>query len=460
MPSSSGSPTKLTTRISDEAPRSATILSRQHVNGGAIPTYNLKVGGVIVPNVSLEELFDFISPQDLEAFENASFKRENDEMDMIQQALYMAKRRPGRPRKDRTLSGTGSTTSREESAASSRGISPKPEVATTTRRFGRPRPDYTGLYPKRGRRGPLQAGSSSRADFPNKQRSIDSERDLPRTAASLSLDDKPKRRRLDHSKSRSRLRGSHTPSSSAGGSRSYSSDVAATNGYNTTSRGKLPDKVETPEPLIPLSSLRAGASAMSNRSSSTASSTVASSTSPSAQLAAEMSRSRQPTSPIPKTASAIKQVSASASSTTSSSTGSASRSGSDSISRCKQDTQPLKAPAQALFTNPEDAEYAEDSEAESSTVSSSSPSSSDSDQGSYEIERILSHHFSDPRTHPPELGKKPVMLYQVIWAGYDETTWEPEESFDDKTIVARYLKGVREASQGSRGKGEGRGLGG
>lgn len=39
------------------------------------------------------------------------------------------------------------------------------------------------------------------------------------------------------------------------------------------------------------------------------------------------------------------------------------------------------------------------------------------------IEGILDHHLSDPRTHPPEFGDKPVMLYQVKWEGYEEPTW-------------------------------------
>ncbi|KAK5174825.1 uncharacterized protein LTR77_001908 [Saxophila tyrrhenica] len=56
----------------------------------------------------------------------------------------------------------------------------------------------------------------------------------------------------------------------------------------------------------------------------------------------------------------------------------------------------------------------------------------------YEVERITAHHLSDPRTHPPGLGKKPVMLYQVKWKGYRDMTWEPATSFADKGILNAY----------------------
>ena len=39
------------------------------------------------------------------------------------------------------------------------------------------------------------------------------------------------------------------------------------------------------------------------------------------------------------------------------------------------------------------------------------------------IEAVLVHSWSDPRTHPAALGTKPVMLYQVKWQGYEDPTW-------------------------------------
>ena len=58
----------------------------------------------------------------------------------------------------------------------------------------------------------------------------------------------------------------------------------------------------------------------------------------------------------------------------------------------------------------------------------------------YEVERILGHHTSDPRTHPSELGSKPVMLYRVKWRGYEEPTWEPISSFEESSMLQAYNK--------------------
>ena len=62
------------------------------------------------------------------------------------------------------------------------------------------------------------------------------------------------------------------------------------------------------------------------------------------------------------------------------------------------------------------------------------------DEDEYEVEGIVGHHLSDPRTHPPELGHKPVMLYRVKWKGFEELTWEPATSFEDISILQTYNK--------------------
>ncbi|KAH9825507.1 chromo domain-containing protein 2, partial [Teratosphaeria destructans] len=60
----------------------------------------------------------------------------------------------------------------------------------------------------------------------------------------------------------------------------------------------------------------------------------------------------------------------------------------------------------------------------------------------YEIEAILAHELSDPRTHGPDLGAEAVMLYLVKWKGYQNPTWEPVGSFDDLGVVNEYRVGV------------------
>ena len=57
------------------------------------------------------------------------------------------------------------------------------------------------------------------------------------------------------------------------------------------------------------------------------------------------------------------------------------------------------------------------------------------EEDEYEVEAIIGHHLSDPRTHPPKLGKKPVMLYRVKWKGWDDPTWEPASSFGGDTVL-------------------------
>lgn len=52
--------------------------------------------------------------------------------------------------------------------------------------------------------------------------------------------------------------------------------------------------------------------------------------------------------------------------------------------------------------------------------------------------------MSDPRTHDPEFGDQPVMLYQVKWVGWAEPSWEPIESFDDLELVREYMAGAEE----------------
>ncbi|KAK5699120.1 hypothetical protein LTR97_006769 [Elasticomyces elasticus] len=62
----------------------------------------------------------------------------------------------------------------------------------------------------------------------------------------------------------------------------------------------------------------------------------------------------------------------------------------------------------------------------------------ETEDGSYMVEAIVAHHLSDPRTHAAEFGKQPVMLYKVKWKGYEGFTWEPSDSFEDRSIVRTY----------------------
>ncbi|GAB7341799.1 hypothetical protein MBLNU457_g0127t1 [Dothideomycetes sp. NU457] len=89
---------------------------------------------------------------------------------------------------------------------------------------------------------------------------------------------------------------------------------------------------------------------------------------------------------------------------------------------------PAPAPAPAAATSP-------------------SPSGDSSGSETWEIDEILSHRWSDPKSHP---GKKPVMLYEVQWAN-GERTWEPLDSFDDPQTLRDY-HGLVEARKLAKAK--------
>jgi hypothetical protein len=73
------------------------------------------------------------------------------------------------------------------------------------------------------------------------------------------------------------------------------------------------------------------------------------------------------------------------------------------------------------------------------------------EEDEYEVEAIVGHQLSDPRTHPPTLGKKPVMLYHVKWKGYEDLTWEPASSFEDTILIQSYNEyhGLKDAAMQS-----------
>lgn len=66
-------------------------------------------------------------------------------------------------------------------------------------------------------------------------------------------------------------------------------------------------------------------------------------------------------------------------------------------------------------------------------------SESESEDDGWEIEKILAHHMSDPKTHP---GKPQTMLYRVKWVGFPESkaTWEPKASFPSMEIINAYRR--------------------
>lgn len=76
------------------------------------------------------------------------------------------------------------------------------------------------------------------------------------------------------------------------------------------------------------------------------------------------------------------------------------------------------------------------------TDEDSSSEDEDMPDDEYVVEKILSHAWSQPTTHPADMGKKPVMLYQVKWEGWTDPTWEPRSSFGDMEGLKKYQMSV------------------
>ncbi|KAL1304545.1 hypothetical protein AAFC00_003524 [Neodothiora populina] len=154
----------LRTRLEDEAPlAAATICSRSPPEWGA-PTYEVQIGSVKVPGVTLEEIFNYVSPRALEVFENLAFKHDR----VAEQARKIKDREFARrnrelawlkrnvksltnsPRGGRVSSGSSSRGSDGRSRENSfSGIATTGDDEQGRGNGRRPRPTYTHLYKKR-----------------------------------------------------------------------------------------------------------------------------------------------------------------------------------------------------------------------------------------------------------------------------------------------------------------------
>ncbi|GAM87386.1 hypothetical protein ANO11243_054100 [Dothideomycetidae sp. 11243] len=170
--------------LSNKSPRSAKIVSRNSAGAATAPTYNLKIGGSILQHVSLDEIFELVSPQHYEAFENAAFLQEIEERDRreLQASLLVEERAARRRMGKHRVSGDASDLNSGSNGANgddvddgddnndSSATSSLEEMiydfsqaeATESGRHGRPRPTYGHFYLKRGRgrgRGRSRAGT-------------------------------------------------------------------------------------------------------------------------------------------------------------------------------------------------------------------------------------------------------------------------------------------------------------
>ncbi|KAF2213885.1 hypothetical protein CERZMDRAFT_95913 [Cercospora zeae-maydis SCOH1-5] len=102
---------------------------------------------------------------------------------------------------------------------------------------------------------------------------------------------------------------------------------------------------------------------------------------------------------------------------------------------------PIVASSSKPLTLPKNLDARASQHTKSKSSSGSLEVDSEGDHDGYEIEKILAHHMSDPKTHP---GKPQTMLYKVKWVGYPATaaTWEPKGSFPNLDVVNAYRSKV------------------
>jgi hypothetical protein len=172
-------PSHFKSRLSSKAPINgeAKIKSRSSRPGGAI-TYTLQIGSVAMPDVSVFEVTEYISLDELEMFENAEFERECAEEEArlkMRSAAKVLARRSGRTTggyaSSSSSSSNSSTTSSSTSDESGSGTDDARTVTATTTAAarGRQRPTYTHFYPKqRARRSPLQKTASVQINAPDR----------------------------------------------------------------------------------------------------------------------------------------------------------------------------------------------------------------------------------------------------------------------------------------------------
>lgn len=153
--------------LENKAPVPAIILARSPPQDGS-PTYDLRIGTVDIPNVSLEEIFEYVSPFDLEVFENKTFRQEK----AAERALEIAKKEATRQARERKWlnrnrdSVSSGDSSREQSLSFT--STTRDERSVNPRQDGRrPRPTYTHLY-KKGRAGrkPKELSEVTSSDAP------------------------------------------------------------------------------------------------------------------------------------------------------------------------------------------------------------------------------------------------------------------------------------------------------
>ncbi|KAI4715769.1 hypothetical protein E4T48_08055 [Aureobasidium sp. EXF-10727] len=378
-------------RLSTKAPINGEtkIISRSSPSSGVV-TYTLQIGSVSVPNVSITEVTDYVSAHDLETFENQRFEHDIDEDEKRQKNIIAAK---AYARKQNEI--TDDDTTSDSSSARARSKSGTPiSGAENTRATvgGRQRPTYTHFYPKqRAPRGSLKTTTLAHNDT----RGNDNHRDSKRR----------------------RMRGGRAGSdkhSSADLPTQPPSAMEQAAGLISDAHDSDPMELDDESDLPVRQPMRSVSVTVADKGKGAASAFFTfrdhavprpQPLSAKAKLVAELTGRQASTAPATEAAmTSIPSASAFSS------------------------VRPIETKNPSVNSSRQ-------------AVVNLDNSDSDSDQSEvYIVEKILAHSLSDPRSHNQSVrSDEPVMLYQVKWEGYDDTTWEPESSFQDRDVLEQYL---------------------
>ncbi|KAI5252399.1 hypothetical protein E4T42_03525 [Aureobasidium subglaciale] len=413
-------------RLSSHVPKDgkAKIISRSSPSQGLV-TYTLEVGTAIIPQFSLAEVEEYVSAHDLEVFENQTFEREIAEQELQQKDRLAAKAQARRLKGTATHSDSSSNRSARDESISGASLSGGDDARAAVR--GRQRPTYTQFYPKqRAPRGSLKAASSARVTLSN--RTADS-------GLNGSNNRGIKRRRLDDDRD---------------GSIASSKDTQSV--YSTSSVKRLthpPSAMEQAAGLVPDAYEEYDNMDLDDESDHDVEMPIRQPTRSISATVQDKTKGKDAASnfftfrdhAVPSASRGVLPRSSRTQPTKTSFTRS---SPGAQLSSALAKAAALKLASSKSLQASQTTKQNIDNNNRQAVINMDDPSSSDSESGSedseiYTVERILAHNLSDPKSHDKSIhGEKPVMLFQVKWEGYDETTWEPETSFEDKEVLREY----------------------
>ena len=454
---------------SSYAPKNAKITGRGTDNSGAF--YTLKIGEVEINDVSVEEILEYVSPLELEDFENGQFVEEGIAQEAAEAAEEGAKQEKLERMKHRAK--TKGVVFYESDTASNDDTEDREQAVG---RHGRARPTYTHLFKRfKDKKGRTLAPAADPLDIESDHEEEVSEDEpvAPIVRGSESISELPKRRRRKRDKATGELLPLSPVAQKPGSDKQkgrrrrrhpltgelmpvgWKFDPNNQNGtYEKRHSGQSPDRKlsisqghkakrprldtgsewsRSPSPLpsnpsgSSPSKLRPFGAGDRHRAEPSTMVLVSSENDeeevPTKQGTASITS--PPKSTLRSTSYQMKSMALSSAAETSPEPPLRpfvpTRSPNKMNPTSSQTTKTMTAPS--LPTVPKTSITSPSAGRASSTEPPVMASEEEESDEEWFIEDVLNHSLSDPRTHPAALGNKPVMLYQVKWEGSQDPTW-------------------------------------